>query len=138
MNFSQGQTGTKVRCESRLFSQGKTPQTSFEAKQWLEVNFPSQGKLKFFPRAVKAPFPQTLHFLGKQCIPRERESHFQGKIIPQRENFSSEGKSAQFSLGGKSLPQKVFWAPEFNSPKWAKFLNFSFGPCFGLVCRGDS
>ena len=26
MNFSQGQTGTKVQCESRLFSQGKTPE----------------------------------------------------------------------------------------------------------------
>ena len=26
MNFSRGQTGTKVRWESRLFSQGKTPE----------------------------------------------------------------------------------------------------------------
>ena len=26
MNFSRGQTGTKVRCESRLFSQGKAPE----------------------------------------------------------------------------------------------------------------
>ena len=26
MNFSQGHSGTKVRCESRLFSQGKTPE----------------------------------------------------------------------------------------------------------------
>ena len=26
MNFSWGQTGTKLRCESRLFSQGKTPE----------------------------------------------------------------------------------------------------------------
>ena len=26
MNFSRGQTGTKVRCESRLLSQGKTPE----------------------------------------------------------------------------------------------------------------
>ena len=26
MNFSRGQAGTKVRCESRLFSQGKTPE----------------------------------------------------------------------------------------------------------------
>ena len=25
-----------------------------------------------------------------------------------------------------------------NSQKWAKFMNFSFGPFFGLVCRGDS
>ena len=52
------------------------PQTSFEAKKWLEVNFPSRGKFKIFPQAVKVPFPQTLHFLGKQCIPRERESYF--------------------------------------------------------------
>ena len=27
---------------------------------------------------------------------------------PQRENFPSEGKSTQFSLGGKILPQKMF------------------------------
>ena len=26
MNFSQGHSGTKVRCESRLFSQGQTPE----------------------------------------------------------------------------------------------------------------
>ena len=26
MNFSGGHSGTKVRCESRLFSQGKTPE----------------------------------------------------------------------------------------------------------------
>ena len=26
MNFSRGQAGTNVRCESRLFSQGKTPE----------------------------------------------------------------------------------------------------------------
>ena len=26
MNFSRGKTGTKVRCESRLFSQEKTPE----------------------------------------------------------------------------------------------------------------
>ena len=46
--------------------------------------------------------------MGKQAIPRERESYFQGKIIPQRENFHSEGKFAPFSLGGKILPQKIF------------------------------
>ena len=26
MNFSQGHSGTKVQCESRLFSRGKTPE----------------------------------------------------------------------------------------------------------------
>ena len=26
MNFSRGQSGTKVRCELRLFSQGNTPE----------------------------------------------------------------------------------------------------------------
>ena len=87
------------------------PQTSFEAKKWLEVNFPSRGKVKIFPQAVRVPFPQTLHFLGKQCTPRERESYFQGKIIPQRESLPSEEKSTQFSLGGKILPQKMFRAP---------------------------
>ena len=25
-----------------------------------------------------------------------------------------------------------------NSQEWGKFMNFSFGPFFGLVCRGDS
>ena len=56
----------------------------------------------------KLPFSQTLHFLGKQSIPRESESYFQGKMIPQRENFPSEGNFSQFSLGGKILPQKMF------------------------------
>ena len=45
--------------------------------------------------------------MGKLAISRERESYFQGKIIPQRENFPSEGKFTQFSLGGKILPQKM-------------------------------
>ena len=46
--------------------------------------------------------------MGKLAILRERKSYFQGKIIPQRENFPSEGKFTQFSLGGKILPQKMF------------------------------
>ena len=46
--------------------------------------------------------------MGKLAIWRERESYFQRKIIPQRENFPFEGKFAQFSLGGKILPQKMF------------------------------
>ena len=60
------------------------PITSFEAKKWLEVNFPSRGKVINFPSSHKTPFSQTLHFMGKLAILRERESYFQGKIIPQR------------------------------------------------------
>ena len=67
------------------------------------------GASQNLPSSCKVPVPETLHFLGKQSIPRERESDFQGKIIPQRENFPSEGgKFAQFSLGGKIWPQKMF------------------------------
>ena len=85
------------------------PITSFEAKNWLEVNFPRRGKSYIFPQATKSPFSQNLHFMGKLAILRERESYFQRKLIPQREIVPlSVGKFAQFSLGGKILPQKMF------------------------------
>ena len=59
-----------------------------------------------FPQGVKDPLSQTLHFPGKLSIPRERESYFQGKIIPERENFHSQGKFAQFALRGKICPKR--------------------------------
>ena len=72
--------------------------------------------------------PQKLlslkHFIrGEKSIPRERESYFQGKIVPQRENLPSDAKFAHFSLGGTILPQKmsrVMVGPAFGATE--KFL----------------
>ena len=72
------------------------PQTSFEAKKWLEVNVPRGGSQKIFPEAIKDPFPQALHFLGKQSIPREKESYFTRDNFPQRENLPSEENPPNF------------------------------------------
>ena len=79
----------------------KLPITSFEAKKWLEVNFPSRGKVIKFPSSRKNSFfsnpsfpEKTGHFKGKGKL-------FSREIIPERENFPSQGKFAQFSLGGK-------------------------------------
>ena len=80
----------------------------FRGKKRLEANFPSRGKVINFPQAIRTPFSQTLHFMGKLAILREKESYFQEKTIPQRENLPSEGKLTQFPIGGKVLPQKLF------------------------------
>ena len=76
-----------------------------------------RGKVNIFPQGVEVHFSQTLHFLGKQSIPRERESYLQGKFIPQRENFPSEGKFAQFSLGGKILAVTSLGGPKKGKNK---------------------
>ena len=55
----------------------------------------ARERQKIFPRGVTVPFSQTLHFLGKQSIPRERESYFQEK------------KFAQFSLKKHISTQKM-------------------------------
>ena len=39
--------------------------------------------------------------------PEGKGKLFRREVIPQRETFLSEGSFAQFSLGGKSLPQKM-------------------------------
>ena len=43
-------------------------------------------------------------FHGKLAMLREMESDIQEKITPQIENFPSEGKFAQLSLGGIIFP----------------------------------
>ena len=58
--------------------------------------------------------------MGKQAISRERESCFQGKVIPERENFLFQGKFAQFSLGGKILPQMMFREKKRADPEKSK------------------
>ena len=61
------------------------PTTSFEAKKWLEVNFPSRGKVIIFPQAIKTLFSNP-SFHGKI-------GHFEGKgKLFSRENYPSEGK----------------------------------------------
>ena len=86
------------------------PQTSFEAKKWLEeVNFPSRGKVNIFPsRGVKVPFffYQTLHFLRRPSIPREGESYSQGKSIPQRKKFFPLRGNFPLPLEGRLCPKR--------------------------------
>ena len=65
------------------------PQTSFEAKKWLEVNFASRGKVKNFPSRRKSPFFPNPSFPGETV-----HSKGKGKLF-SRENYPSEGK---FSL----------------------------------------
>ena len=90
------------------------PITSFEAKKWLEVNFPSRGKVINFPSSRKNSFFSNPSFHGKT-------GHFKGKgKLYSRENYPWEGK---FSLSGKSrpssfgkniLPQKMFMVADPN------------------------
>ena len=58
-------------------------------KKRPEVNFPSRGKVTNFPSfSHKKSFCSNPSFHGeKVAISRERESYFQGKIVPQREIF---------------------------------------------------
>ena len=57
------------------------PITSFEAKKWLEVNFPSRGKVIKFPSSRKNSFFSNPSFHGKT-------GHFKGKgKLFSRENY---------------------------------------------------
>ena len=57
------------------------PITSFEAKKWLEVNFPSRGKVINFPSSRKNSFFSNPSFHGKT-------GHFKGKgKIFSREDY---------------------------------------------------
>ena len=67
---------------------------------------------------MKLPFSQTLHFMEKQAI-RERESYFQGRMVPQRENspdFPWRENFAQKDVKGRTnfdkfglRPPRNFW-----------------------------
>ena len=110
------------------------PKTSFEAtKKWLEVNFPSRGKVKMIPQVVKTPFSQTLHFLGKQSIPRERESYFKGKI-ENYQSFPLRENSPYFPLEGKYCPKRCLGFIILNE------AFFYSSPLFfpGMPCRRPS
>ena len=48
------------------------------------------------PSSHTNSFSQTLRFVGNEAIPRERDSCYEGKIIPQRDDFP-----CNFYLGGK-------------------------------------
>ena len=62
------------------------PITSFEGKKWLEVNFPSRGKVINFPSSHKNSFFSNPSFHGKT-------GHFKGKgKLFSRENYPCEGK----------------------------------------------
>ena len=89
-----------------LHGDATTPNISW-GKTWLEVNFPSRGKVTFFPQGVKVPFSQTLHLLGKQFISRGKGKLFSREIIPRRDNFPSEGNSPIFPFQGNFAPKDV-------------------------------
>ena len=73
-------------CKSQHLGVFGPPITSFEAKkEWL---FPRRGKYKL-PSSHKNSFCSSPSCHGKLAIFRERSSYFQGKMIPQRDNFPS-------------------------------------------------
>ena len=88
--------------ELRMYSSAPKPITSFEAKKWLELNFPSRGKVINIPSSHKRSFSSNPSFCGKI-------GHFGGKgKLFSRENYPSEGKfsplresSPNFPLEGK-------------------------------------
>ena len=83
----------------------QVPTTSFEAKKWLEGNFPSRGKVVNFPSSHKNSFFSSPSFPGKS-------GHFEGK--------------GKLSLGGKIIPQRE------NSPNFPLEGKFCLKRCFGL------
>ena len=115
----------------------RLPITSFEAKKWLEGNFPSRGKVINFPSSHKNSIFSNPSFHGKT-------GHFEGKRkIISRENFPSELKFTKFSLGGKILPQKMFRVHSGNHSKSTEKAPFSalslarrFAPALSEVLLG--
>ena len=95
---------------------GRNPRSKEKAedctpKKWLEVSFPSQGKvINFcsqgkvlnFPSSHKNSSCSNSSFHGKKRPFRGRKGiailKFQRQIIPQRVNFPFEGQLAQFCL----------------------------------------
>ena len=55
-----------------------------------------EGFYGMFSPAIKTPFSQTLHFMGKLAISRERESYFQGKLSLRGKIFPLRGNSPNF------------------------------------------
>ena len=68
-----------------------------------------RGQSNIFPQAIKSHCSQTLHFVGKEGISREREVNFQGKITSEG-GFPSEGIFGLFSLYKGKMTQFSLWA----------------------------
>ena len=107
-NFG-GVNGNRYRVDGmylreRSWGGGDLPITSFEAQKKASGQFSLAGERhRFSLNLIKHLFLQTLHFMGKLAIPRERESYAQGKIILQREKFPLRmGKFTEFPLDRKS------------------------------------
>ena len=77
-------------------------------------------KVTLFLQTLKSPVSATLHFMRKEAISRERESEFEGKMIPQREDFPSEGVFGHL-------------APSFGEGKPGGFENRGFPTFLGKV-----
>ena len=84
--LANGVFGKRGFWQTGFLALPKPPITSFEAIKWLEVNFPSRGKVINFPSSRKNSFFSIPSFHGKT-------GHFKGKGKPfSRPNFPLEGK----------------------------------------------
>ena len=68
------------------------PKHLLRQKDCLKWNFPCRGK-SFFTQAIKTPFSQTLHFMGRQTISREGKAIFQGKYALRGEHVCFPGEA---------------------------------------------
>ena len=69
-------------------SRENKPITSFEARRWLEVNFPSQGKSYISPQAIKnSIFHNPFISWEDWRLGGKGQAIFKGKFIPQKDIF---------------------------------------------------
>ena len=85
------------------------PKTSLEAKNgWRDI-LPRSRKSQIFPQAISFISLNLSFCVEKEGIPREGDSYFErniifkGNIVPQREEFSSEG----YVRSGKTEPVQL-------------------------------
>ena len=79
-------------------NQRTNPKQFFGGKQTLEVNLTFRRAESQFSLKHASSFFSDSSFMGKQAIPRERESYFQGKMPPEREICPSGGDAPNFSF----------------------------------------
>ena len=111
MNFSRGQTGTKIRCESRLFSQGKKHQNSQKWAKFMNFSFWPflwLNNIKLMRNLAGqnrqspiASVQQTLSTLASHsAIPRGTKKNFMSVIL-----------SVRNSGWGGAMAAPISWAP---------------------------
>ena len=73
----------------------------FGGGKWLEVNFPSRGKVIHFPQAIKTPFSQTLHFMDFR--PYRGQGNFKAIF---KGNYPLVGKFCSKDVGACAITTK--------------------------------